>query len=92
MRRKIQIYQDKYIGENLPCFIIAEIGANHNQDIGNTYKLIDAAIESGADAVKFQSFTVENWISKTLKSYPTVKGDLFKVLKNVNYHMICMQR
>lgn len=38
-----------------PCFVIAEIGVNHNCDIEIAKKLIDAACECGADAVKFQS-------------------------------------
>lgn len=45
---------DKLVGDNR-TFIIAEIGSNHNQDIKLAYELIDAAVESGADAVKFQS-------------------------------------
>lgn len=43
------------IGPGRPVFIIAEIGSNHNQDIRQAYKLIDAAADAGADAVKFQS-------------------------------------
>jgi sialic acid synthase SpsE len=40
-------------------FIIAEIGSNHNQSLDLAYKSIDAAIEAGANAVKFQSIKVE---------------------------------
>ncbi|MCD6572488.1 MAG: N-acetylneuraminate synthase family protein, partial [Thermoplasmata archaeon] len=45
-------------------FIIAEAGVNHNGDIRLAYKLVDAAKEAGADAVKFQTFKVENVVSK----------------------------
>ena len=38
----------------MPIFIIAEIGINHNGDINLCKKLIDTAVESGRDAVKFQ--------------------------------------
>ncbi|MCS6265975.1 MAG: N-acetylneuraminate synthase family protein [Vampirovibrio sp.] len=41
---------------NTRCFIIAEAGVNHNGDVGLAYKLIDAAKQAGADAVKFQLF------------------------------------
>ena len=36
-------------------FIIAEVGVNHNADVGLAIDMIDAAAESGADAVKFQA-------------------------------------
>lgn len=45
-------------------FIIAEIGINHNGDLGIAKKLIDGAIFAGADAVKFQKRTVEEVYSK----------------------------
>jgi len=48
-------------------FIIAEAGVNHNGDIGLAKKLIDVAANSGADAVKFQTFKAENVVSKTAK-------------------------
>jgi N,N'-diacetyllegionaminate synthase len=44
-------------------FIIAEAGVNHNGNIEIAKKLIDAAAEAGADAVKFQSFVAENVVS-----------------------------
>lgn len=45
-------------------FIIAEAGVNHNGSILLAKKLIDVAAESGADAVKFQTFKAENLVSK----------------------------
>jgi len=45
-------------------FIIAEAGVNHNGSIELAKKLIDVASDSGADAVKFQTFKAENLISK----------------------------
>lgn len=50
---------DKTLGGQNPCFIIAEIGINHNGDLDLAKKLIDAAIFTGCDAVKFQKRTVE---------------------------------
>ena len=50
---------DRYVGGEEPCFIIAEIGINHNGDLEIAKRLIDIAVESGVDAVKFQKRTVE---------------------------------
>lgn len=46
------------------CLIIAEIGVNHNGDMVLARKMIDCAKKSGADAVKFQTFTAEKLVSK----------------------------
>lgn len=46
------------------CLLIAEIGVNHNGDILLGKKMIDAAKESGADAVKFQTFKADTLVSK----------------------------
>ncbi len=45
------------------CLLIAEIGVNHNGDMTLAKEMIDAADESGADAVKFQTFTAETLVS-----------------------------
>lgn len=45
-------------------FIIAEAGDNHNGDYNLALKLVDKAVEAGADCVKFQTFVTENVISK----------------------------
>jgi N-acetylneuraminate synthase len=52
------------IGPDVPPYVIAEIGANHNGDLGLCRQLIDAAAASGADAVKFQSWTKQSLISR----------------------------
>ena len=45
-------------------FIIAEAGVNHNGSVDLAKQLIDVAVDSGADAVKFQTFKAENLVSK----------------------------
>jgi N,N'-diacetyllegionaminate synthase len=48
----------------MSVFIIAEAGVNHNGSIDLARQLIDVAVDSGADAVKFQTFKAENLVSK----------------------------
>ena len=47
------------IGDSAHCFIIAEIGINHNGDVNLAKKLIKMAKEYGCDAVKFQKRTID---------------------------------
>ena len=49
----------KKIGAGHPCFVIAEAGVNHNGNLEMARRLIDVAKESGADAVKFQTFKAD---------------------------------
>lgn len=58
---------DKLIGNNQPVFIIAEAGVNHNGRLDLALKLIDAAAEAGADAVKFQTFRAEQVATASVK-------------------------
>jgi N-acetylneuraminate synthase len=55
-QRTIQI-EDRIIGNHQPTYIIAEIGINHNGSLEIAKKLIDSAVSSGCDAVKFQKRT-----------------------------------
>lgn len=47
--------------------IIAEAGVNHNGNLDNAFKLIDAAVDAGVDYVKFQTFKSENLVAKSAK-------------------------
>ena len=49
----------RQVGQGHPCYVVAEIGINHNGDLETAKRLIDAAVLSGCDAVKFQKRTVE---------------------------------
>jgi N-acetylneuraminate synthase len=50
---------EREVGPGRPCFIVAEIGINHNGDLDTARRLVDVAARNGADAVKLQKRTVE---------------------------------
>ena len=50
---------NKLVGPGHPCFIVAEIGINHNGEIDSARKLISASVLAKVDAVKFQKRTVD---------------------------------
>jgi sialic acid synthase SpsE/sugar phosphate isomerase/epimerase len=45
---------DRLLGDGQPCYVIAEIGNNHNGDFDRAIALVDAAVAAGADCAKFQ--------------------------------------
>jgi pseudaminic acid synthase len=47
------------IGMGHPVYVVAELSGNHNGDLGRALRLIDAAADSGADAVKLQTYTAD---------------------------------
>jgi N-acetylneuraminate synthase len=47
------------VGEGAPCYVVGEIGINHNGDLGIARRLIDVAAIAGCAAVKFQKRTVD---------------------------------
>jgi N-acetylneuraminate synthase len=51
--------RSKTIGPGTPCYVIAEIGINHNGDIDLAKKLVNVASGAGCDAVKFQKRTID---------------------------------
>ena len=53
------IISNREINPVKPPYIIAEMSANHNGNIGNAYKIIDMAKACGADAVKLQTYTAD---------------------------------
>jgi len=58
MAREMKI-GNKLIGDGHPTYVIAEIGINHNGDVDIAKQMIDAAVHTGVDAVKFQKRTPE---------------------------------
>ncbi len=75
------------VGDNRPCFIIAEIGINHNGNIETAKKLINVAHFCGCNAVKFQKRTIEKVYTKEELNMPrqsvfgATNGDLKRGLE-----------
>ena len=67
---KIQLTNDRWVGEGNPPFIVAEIGLNHNGDVDLAQKLIKKAKKIGVDAVKFQVKDIEEAHPKELLDMP----------------------
>ena len=85
--KAVEIFGRK-VGEGYPCFIVAEAGSNHNGDVELGKKLIKAAKEVGADAVKFQAFKAEELVTEYAPTAGYMKGGtkakgLFDLLKSL---------
>lgn len=73
-------------------YFIADIGANHDGDLGRAFKLIELAKEAGADAAKFQNFQADKIVSKRgfnnlgekLSHQTKWKKDVFEVYKEAS--------
>lgn len=53
------------MAQRAACYVIAEIGVNHNGDVGLAKELIDEAAAAGADAVKFQTFFADELVTQS---------------------------
>jgi len=71
----------------MSVFIIAEAGVNHNGDIELAKKLIDAASDAKADAVKFQTFKAEKLVSKDAKK-AAYQQENMQVKSDSQYEML----
>src|ERR1700740_227674 len=77
----------KLVGEREPCYIVAEIGINHNGDIDLAKRLISLAVGAGCDAVKFQKravdvvYSAEELAKPRESPFGTTNGDLKRGLE-----------
>jgi N,N'-diacetyllegionaminate synthase len=60
---------DRVLGGGAACLIAAEVGLNHNGDFDLAIELIEAAACAGADAVKFQNYSTEDFLSDRTLTY-----------------------
>jgi N,N'-diacetyllegionaminate synthase len=86
MVRELKI-GDRRIGDGAPCFVIAEAGANHNRNMAMARELIDVAVDAGADAVKFQTYSAETLYSKKTPRFSYLEGvsakDTWDLIKEI---------
>ncbi|WP_394691589.1 N-acetylneuraminate synthase [Hoeflea sp.] len=72
-------------------FVIAEIGVNHNGDLDTAYRLIDIALEAGADSAKFQTFSADTIVAVGTESVAYQKRggsvDQYELLKSLELSM-----
>ncbi len=66
---------NKLVGDGQPCYVIAEIGINHNGDTDLAKRLISVAVAAGCDAVKFQKRTID--VVYTAKELATPRPNPF---------------
>lgn len=87
LQQKVVRIGNRPVGDSQPCYVIAEIGINHNGDIDLAKRLISVAVAAGCDAVKFQKRTVDvvyspEELAKPRESpFGTTNGDLKRGLE-----------
>jgi len=69
---------DRKVGKGHPVYIIAEMSANHNQDFDRAVKIIEAAKEAGADAVKLQTYRPDTITIDCDNEYFRIKGTIWE--------------
>ena len=76
MAKRFQI-GNREVGEGCPCYVIAEMSCNHENDFDEAKRIVEAAAEAGADAIKIQTYTADT-ITRNFKGNcgDTMWGDL----------------
>ena len=64
---------NKKIGANYPVFIVAELSGNHNKSFERAKKMVKAACQAGANAIKTQTYKPETMTIKSSKKWFQVK-------------------
>ncbi len=86
MTKEIKI-GNKKIGNNQPAFIIAELSGNHHQNYDEAVELIKKAADSGADAIKIQTYTADTLTLNSKNKWFIVGGkDQPDIWKNQSIH------
>jgi sialic acid synthase SpsE len=81
--KTVTLQNNKKMGAAQPCYIIAEIGINHNGSLDIAKKLIDEAVAAKADAVKFQKRTPEICVPKN--QWNTIRDTPWGMMTYIDY-------
>lgn len=66
------VIDGRAIGAGHPCFIVAEVGVNHNGSVETALEMVDAIAAAGANCVKFQTFSAEEFVNDPDEPYEYV--------------------
>lgn len=69
---------NRIVGAGHPVFIIAEMSANHGHDMDRAVKILEAAAESGADAVKLQTYSPDTMTLNAPQDHFRIKGTIWE--------------
>ena len=72
------IIGNRTIGDGAPCFIIAELSANHNGSLDTAIETIKAAKRTGADAIKLQTYTADTMTIDSDREDFVIKGTIWE--------------
>lgn len=79
---------NRKIGPGFSTYVIAEMSANHNQDLNKAIKIVEAAKAAGADAVKLQTYTADTMTIDCDNEYFMIKGTIWE---GQNLHKLYQQ-
>jgi N-acetylneuraminate synthase len=78
MKTQTLVINGRKVGPGHPVYTVAEMSANHNQDFKKAVKIIEAAKEAGADAIKLQTYTPDTITIDVRNEYFQVKGTIWE--------------
>ena len=70
--------KNRRVGDGQPCYIIAEMSANHGGEYNQALEIVHAAAESGADCIKLQTYTADTITMNSQKEYFKISNGLWK--------------
>jgi pseudaminic acid synthase len=70
------VVNGRKIGTTAPVYIVAEMSANHNQDFEQAVRIVQAAKEAGADAIKLQTYTADTLTIDSDQEYFRITGGM----------------